>query len=72
MKKLFSGKAVILVPTYINGKPVSAGTLVSCSAADFGLLTEANRAEEFDPENEAHAAIAAKLRAEVKDKKDAK
>lgn len=68
-KKPFSGRAVILADTYIQGKPISAGQCINCSAGDFGLLAEAKRAEEFDPQNEAHVAIAAKLQTDAKAKK---
>jgi len=52
--KPYSGFALLVADTFIDGSHVKAGTVRNVSATNFSLLTEANRCVKFDPENPTH------------------
>lgn len=69
-KKHFAGRAVAKRGVYFGGVFRPAGSVFACSAQDFRLVAETGRAEEFDPENEAHAAALKKAQAAAKSAED--
>lgn len=53
--KVFSGRAYVKRGVWFQGKPRAKGEIIVCTKADFSLLGESGRAEEFDANNPEHA-----------------
>ena len=60
-----AGTVLIVTDTYIEGRHVRKGTVVTTSGTNLSLLREANRCVDFDPDNAEHrAALEATRKAE--------
>ncbi|MEY2409069.1 MAG: hypothetical protein QOF48_1739 [Verrucomicrobiota bacterium] len=55
----FSGRVYVLRGLQLRGQHVPAKSVIACTDAEFRLLREGGRAEEFNPENPVHAKAAA-------------